>query len=291
MCSPKYFGQLGLAEPTDPRQSLLSFAAGRLGSTTYEVIYEEFGNDFTDCFAVMDRLFPSLGSYDLTWVTKEAHQAPDRVLLVDVGGGDGRALIRMLQRVPALPRRRCVLQDLPPMIEAAREGRNPDLAGVQMVAIDFFKEQPIKGSVSPDRGPDSDPSPNHPLPTTCHLHRHLKALGSIKITTKLTILLCLGALVYYIRHCLHNHPDDQCVTILQQTAKAMAPDSRLLIVEVLVDDPPTTRQATFDMMMLIAAGKERTLASFEHIAGRAGLRITQVSQFEKLTAVIECMLA
>ena len=101
----------------------------------------------------------------------------------------------------------------------------------------------------------------------------------------------LGALVYYIRHCLHNYSDDECVTVLQQTAKAMAADSRLLIVDVLVDDPPTTRQTTFDMMMLIASGKERTLVNFQRIVGAAGLRITQVSPYANLVAVIECMLA
>ncbi len=100
----------------------------------------------------------------------------------------------------------------------------------------------------------------------------------------------LGALVYYIRHCLHNYSDNECVTILQHMAKAMAADSRLLIVDVLVDDPPTARQTTFDMMMMIASGKERTLASFQSIVGRAGLRITQVSPYAKLVAVIECML-
>ncbi len=101
----------------------------------------------------------------------------------------------------------------------------------------------------------------------------------------------LGALVYYIRHCLHNYSDGDCSTVLQQTAKAMAADSRLLIVDVLVDDPPTPRQTTFDMMMLITSGKERTLADFQRIAGKAGLRITHVSPYAKLVAVIECMLA
>lgn len=81
------------------------------------------------------------------------------------------------------------------------------------------------------------------------------------------------------------------MTILRQIANAMAADSRLLIVEILLDDPPAQFQVTFDLMMLGGAGKERTLAGFEAIARRAGLRVTQSSRSGGLAGVIECMLA
>lgn len=115
------------------------------------------------------------------------------------------------------------------------------------------------------------------IPAPCHSPNHT--------------LPSLGALAYYIRHCLHSLSDGECVTVLQRLAEAMAADSRLLIVDVLVGDPPTTRQTTFDMMMLVGSAKERTLANFQRIVGAAGLRITQVSPYANLFAVIECMLA
>ncbi len=149
MCMPKYFEQFGLVEPTDTRQSAIALAADQLGSTAYEVIYgnEEYRRSFIDSCSSMDKLLTALGNYDLTWVAKEADRSPDRVLFVDLGGADGRALVQILKRVPALPARRCVLQDLPPMIERARNAQDPNLAGVQLLVADFFKEQPVKGGV------------------------------------------------------------------------------------------------------------------------------------------------
>ncbi len=149
MSSPKYFEQFGLVEPTNPQQSILALTADQLGSTAYEIIYgnENYRRSFIDSASSMDKLLTALGNYDLTWVAKEIDQSHDRVLFVDVGGADGRALVQVLRRVPEIPGRRCVLEDLPPMIEAATQAQDPELAGVQLLVADFFKEQPIKGGV------------------------------------------------------------------------------------------------------------------------------------------------
>ncbi len=151
MCAPKYFEQFGLIEPTNPRQSPLALAVNQLGSTAYEIVYgnEKYRESFVNSPSNMDKLVTALGNYDLTWVAKEAERSSDRVLFVDVGGADGRALVRILKQVPALPSRRCVIQDLPPMIEVARKAQDPDLAGVQLLVADFFEEQPVKGGVCP----------------------------------------------------------------------------------------------------------------------------------------------
>lgn len=81
------------------------------------------------------------------------------------------------------------------------------------------------------------------------------------------------------------------MTLLQVVAKAMATDSRVLIVEALLGDPATTNQTALDMMMMGVSGKERTLANFQDLMGKAGLRITQVLEYNELCATIECMLA
>jgi hypothetical protein len=70
----------------------------------------------------------------------------------------------------------------------------------------------------------------------------------------------------------------------------MASDSRLLIVEALLGEPATTHQAALDLMMMGIAGKERTLANFQDILGKAGLRITEILQTHELSATIEGML-
>lgn len=282
MCMPKYFDHLGLVDPNDSRQTSMAFGEGRLGSTPFDIIYadEERRKAFIACLTVNDRQNPALGKYDLNWVIKQAEQSPSRALVVDVGGGDGRALMAMFKAWPNLARHRCVLEDLPEVISEVRHAADPNLAGVQMVPADFNKEQPIKGSLSSNLlAVDSFPF--------YALFKRERKLGN----TRLTDIRCLGALLYYIRQCLHNHPDDKCAALLQVLAGAMAPDSRLLIVEALLDDPATTHQAALDLMMMGIAGRERTLANFEEILDKAGLRITQVLQTHELSATIECMLA
>jgi hypothetical protein len=79
--------------------------------------------------------------------------------------------------------------------------------------------------------------------------------------------------------------------MLQRIASAMAADSRLLIAEAIVSDPPTVTQVAADLTMLAIAGEERTLALFRDLAGKAGLRIAHVVEVNELSAVVECILA
>ncbi|KAK3382753.1 S-adenosyl-L-methionine-dependent methyltransferase [Lasiosphaeria ovina] len=87
-----------------------------------------------------------------------------------------------------------------------------------------------------------------------------------------------GALVYFIRRCLHNYGDDDSVGILKKIADAMAPDSRLLIVEQVMTNPPNHYSSGFDIFMATIGGKERTYDIFEDIAARAGLKILSLSR-------------
>lgn len=146
---PKYFDRFGLtAEPTDRLQTVLAFAEGRLGSTVWDIQHadEERLRVFMMAMGVIEEQMPPLGAYDIGWVVKETARQPaddQRPLLVDVGGGRGHALKGILKLTPDLPANRCVLEDLPEVVEAARR-EVPELVDVQMVAMDFHKEQPVK---------------------------------------------------------------------------------------------------------------------------------------------------
>lgn len=94
--------------------------------------------------------------------------------------------------------------------------------------------------------------------------------------------------MYYIRRCLHDYSDEECVKILQHISDAMEADSRLLIVETLLGDQPSAFQAAMDLSMLAISGKERTLEGFREITGKAALKITKVSQTPEGSAVLEC---
>lgn len=70
----------------------------------------------------------------------------------------------------------------------------------------------------------------------------------------------------------------------------MAPDSRLLIVELIMASPPTPLAAAVDLFMCITAGKERTIEMFERLTADAGLRITRVVPGKSSEmGVLECM--
>ncbi|KAI0139647.1 S-adenosyl-L-methionine-dependent methyltransferase [Xylariaceae sp. FL1272] len=99
-----------------------------------------------------------------------------------------------------------------------------------------------------------------------------------------------GALVYQIRRTLHDYSDADAVNILQLVAKAMAPDSRLLIVDLIMANPPSPLAAAVDLFMIITAGKERTNEMFQRVTADAGLRITRVIPGKTSEmGVIECM--
>lgn len=45
-----------------------------------------------------------------------------------------------------------------------------------------------------------------------------------------------GAKIYHLRRCLHNHPQESCLQVLQNTAAAMNSESTLLIGEMVIPD-------------------------------------------------------
>ncbi|KAH8909384.1 S-adenosyl-L-methionine-dependent methyltransferase [Coniochaeta sp. PMI_546] len=100
----------------------------------------------------------------------------------------------------------------------------------------------------------------------------------------------IGALVYILRRCLHDYSDGECVEMLKHVVAAMAADSKLLIMElVLTPDSPPLCYAV-DLTMMAISGKERTLEDWEHLVATAGLRIDKTS-FGTGTSlsVLECV--
>ena len=93
---------------------------------------------------------------------------------------------------------------------------------------------------------------------------------------------------------MHNWQDAECRKILQNIAAAMAPDSRLLIGEMVVPDVPEGVDKTvywMDLCMLIIGGKERSEREFSTLLDSAGLKLVKIWR-NKLGSqtVIECHL-
>ncbi|OBT41467.1 hypothetical protein VE00_08072 [Pseudogymnoascus sp. WSF 3629] len=107
-----------------------------------------------------------------------------------------------------------------------------------------------------------------------------------------------NAHIYYLRRIMHNWQDREAIIILSQIADAMAPDSRLLIGEMVVPEVPKTGYEGLDMTvywmdmcMLVIGGKERSEKEFKAILDAAGLRLVKIwwSQLGSQT-VLECRL-
>lgn len=68
----------------------------------------------------------------------------------------------------------------------------------------------------------------------------------------------------------------------------MVADSKLLIVETLLSNPPAPLPAGMDFIMATISGKERTVEGFRDIEGRAGLEVTKMTRNPGVRAVVEC---
>jgi hypothetical protein len=94
---------------------------------------------------------------------------------------------------------------------------------------------------------------------------------------------------------MHNYQDSTCVQILQNTASAMGPKSRLLIAEMVVPTrAPLGSDLTpywMDIAMLAIGGKERSEKEFARVLNAAGLRLVKIWMAEEgMHAVLEAVL-
>ena len=91
-----------------------------------------------------------------------------------------------------------------------------------------------------------------------------------------------GAKFYYLRHVLHNWPDDKCVEILKAIVPAMGPLSCVVVDEMVLPDRGVPWQTAYlDIAMMISmGGTERTRREYEGLLDRAGLRLTHVHQYD-----------
>lgn len=87
-----------------------------------------------------------------------------------------------------------------------------------------------------------------------------------------------GGDVYLLSSVLHDWEVGDCTTILQNCRRAMSPQSRLLLVEVVLpDDDRFTDAAMLDInMMVVTGGKERAESDWHALVQGAGLRISEI---------------
>ena len=97
-----------------------------------------------------------------------------------------------------------------------------------------------------------------------------------------------GGDIYILSHIVHDWPEAQALAILRNCAKAMTPDSRLLILELVLRADGTQQYGSSDIWMLVLlGGAERTAREYGTLLAKAGLRMTQVISTTTSVSIIE----
>jgi hypothetical protein len=101
-----------------------------------------------------------------------------------------------------------------------------------------------------------------------------------------------GGDAYLLSHVIHDWSEDQCLAILANCRRAMNPNSRLLLIEMVLptgDSPHPGK--LLDMMMLVGpGGQERTEQEYKTLLAKADLRLTRVVPTESPVSVVEARL-
>lgn len=151
MVFPKYFERYGRVEPTQQRGSPWTFSRGQPDKTIWEIMQEDPDEveGFAKSMRVSSGFYPVPGPYDFSWIADHPIEDKSRPLLVDVGGSDGEVLLSILRNTPGLSAERCVLQDLPHVLDdVAMTRQEEEIKALKKVPIDFFREGPVKGELS-----------------------------------------------------------------------------------------------------------------------------------------------
>ncbi len=98
-----------------------------------------------------------------------------------------------------------------------------------------------------------------------------------------------GADAYILSHIIHDWSEEQCLIILGNCRRAIAPGGRLLLVEMLLPEGNTPHPGKMlDMLMLLVpGGQERTAAEYGVLLDKAGFRLTRVVPTASPVSIVE----
>lgn len=102
-----------------------------------------------------------------------------------------------------------------------------------------------------------------------------------------------GGDAYILKHVLHDWDDTSAAAILASCRRAMAPGSRLLVIEGVsparIDATPESRRAAAtDVNMLVSTGgRQRSAAAFRALLEAAGFSLAAIIPTASLVSIIE----
>lgn len=99
-----------------------------------------------------------------------------------------------------------------------------------------------------------------------------------------------GADAYIMKRIIHDWDDARAASILRNCREAMAPGGRVLVVDCVIDDSPSSvyaKMLDIEMLALAPHGKERTEAEWRTLFAAAGLRLERIVDTMSPARVIE----
>ncbi|MDB5020817.1 MAG: methyltransferase [Pedobacter sp.] len=98
-----------------------------------------------------------------------------------------------------------------------------------------------------------------------------------------------GADAYIMKHIIHDWSDEQCINILTNCRNALAPDGKVLVVELVLPEGNEPSLGKFlDLQMLqFLPGCERTEAEYRSLFDKAGLQLTRILPTPSPFSIIE----
>ena len=97
--------------------------------------------------------------------------------------------------------------------------------------------------------------------------------------------------LYVLSYITHDWSDEECVRILRNCRKAMAPGARIAVFDAVVEpgnEPDDAKLLDLVMMMLVT-GRERTADEFSRIFDQAGLQLSRILPAKGPLSVVEAI--
>jgi len=98
-----------------------------------------------------------------------------------------------------------------------------------------------------------------------------------------------GSEAYLMSNILHDWSDEQCKVILTNCHRAMKPESKLLIIEMIIPagNGPSIAKLLDLEMLVITGGRERTEAEFNNLFVSSGFKLSRLIPTKEGVCIIE----
>ncbi|KAK7550380.1 O-methyltransferase-domain-containing protein [Phyllosticta citricarpa] len=103
--------------------------------------------------------------------------------------------------------------------------------------------------------------------------------------------LVKGSLTHLLRRIMHDWNNADCVKILSRIKAVMSPESRIVVMDQALQNPPHPIGTTSDMIMVCCGCKEWSVQEWHVLMKKADLQLVKIWQYpHSSAAVVECKL-